>query len=499
MGKKIYFLSNKNNFLLDKDIKLAPKPTKNDLICSRYEYKDIITHNFKLEKSSILNNELNIQTEIKMFEEAGLNIEKTYKISHLVKRHYIGYETLIEGFAIDKELTKEKYTKKIKKIKYIDIMILPFLSFSTLYKRKLIKEKNDLFIYIGKDEAFTTFYKDGKYLSSQKTKSLNEMLDELESRQINISYEEFLEALSTNGLDREKYSPKNYIFYEYILQTFSQIFSKINNLVLHNRSIYGFEYIDSIYIYIQDGIVIKSLTKAMQIFQNIPEIKDFNFFNKKLTFDIDILDLISAYYIQDHIDNNLNKEEFINLTIFERKIPFFKTQLGRLTLNSVVVTLLASSYPIYLEYKIYEKSTIKEELEMKKNTIINSSMGLDNLYNKKKQKLSNITKKLKEMDKKFLDLKKIASSLIKMKTNENKYTTILLQINNQLKKYSLKIDKIEQKGDRKLAIELSSDINKRDTIALFMQEFFKLGYRAVYSNEIKLSQQKYKSVITLQR
>ena len=54
-------------------------------------------------------------------------------------------------------------------------------------------------------------------------------------------------------------------------------------------------------------------------------------------------------------------------------------------------------------------------------------------------------------------------------------------------------------GDRELAIELSSKINKRDTIALFMQEFFKLGYKSVSSNEIKLSKQKYKSIIILKR
>jgi hypothetical protein len=77
---------------------------------------------------------------------------------------------------------------------------------------------------------------------------------------------------------------------------------------------------------------------------------------------------------------------------------------------------------------------------------------------------------------------------------------MLLKINKILKNYQLSIDQITQADDHALNLELSSKQNKRDTIALLMQDLLSVGFSSVTSSEITLSDDEmYKSIVTVKR
>ncbi len=112
---------------------------------------------------------------------------------------------LIEAFAIEIDRITESLSSVLNHSKHIDFLALPFLSFSTLYKNKIIEKKNDLFIYIDEYEAFLSIYKDGKYLSTKSLMNLEEMVKKLQTAGVEISVSELKEHLYEKGLDSTSY------------------------------------------------------------------------------------------------------------------------------------------------------------------------------------------------------------------------------------------------------------------------------------------------------
>ncbi len=493
MAKAVYFigLQNEKNFLFDKTPHEVSKKPAKAIVGARLAYDDILSHGFKIEKS-LTDDELLVTTEIKMYEETGLDIEKSYRIGHIQKDKYTGYERLYEGFAIDRTAFLEKYAASLKKIKHIDFLAIPYLAFSTLYRRKMLEGKQDLFVYISENEAFTAFYKEGSYISSKKAKTLGEMVSELDARNIRIDTEALKLILLEKGLVKENYTLEEYDLYDYLLQTFIQFFTKINNLAMHNRNIYGFSEIERIYFSLENRLI-PGLDVAMENFFTKPSLHDFGFYPDA---PYDTLDIIAASYIQDLSDT---PELAVNLTIFEKREAFYRTEVGKLFLSTVAAALLIGAYPGWQAYEIHRMEAQKSELALKEQELSHASKKLQSRYKKLKKEIASVQKRKESVDRKLQNLKEVAQALVSLKSNDRKYTTMLLKITGLLQKYRLNVEKIRQTGEQQLDLELSSKENRRDTIALFMQDLLTAGYAHVSANEIALTDGRYKSIVTVKR
>ncbi|OQX74783.1 MAG: hypothetical protein B6D59_01150 [Campylobacteraceae bacterium 4484_4] len=493
MAKAVYFigLQNGQNFLFDKAPQEISKRPSKAIIGARLAYDDILSHGFKLEKD-LTGNELLVTTEIKMYEETGLDIEKSYRIGQVKKEKYTGYEHLYEGFAIDRAAFFEKYAQPLKKIKHIDFLAIPYLAFSTLYRRKMLEGRQDLFVYISENEAFTAFYKDGSYISSKKAKTLGEMVAELDARNIQTDTEALKLILLEKGLVKANYSLDEYDIYDYLLQTFIQFFTKINNLAMHNRNIYGFSEIERIYFSL-DNRLIPGLEEAMENFFTKPSLHDFGFYPDT---PFDALDIMAASYIQDLSET---PELAVNLTFFEKREALYRTETGKLLLSTIAAALLIGAYPAWQAYEIYRMEQQKSELTLKEQELSRASKKLQQRYKKLKKEIAAVEKEKKGVDQKLQNLKEVAQTLLSLKSNDKKYTTMLLKITGLLQKYRLSVEKIRQTGEQQLDLELSSKENRRDTIALFMQDLLAAGYAHVSANEIALAEGRYKSVVTVKR
>ena len=150
------------------------KLDKKSFIGSRVSYSDVILHSFKV-SDTISDDELKTNVEIKMYDDAGLDLQKKYKITYIKKELDFEDSVLIEAFAIEVDRITESLSSVLSHTKHIDFLALPFLSFTTLYKNKIIETKNDLFVYIDENEAFLSIYKDGKYLSTKSLMNLDDM------------------------------------------------------------------------------------------------------------------------------------------------------------------------------------------------------------------------------------------------------------------------------------------------------------------------------------
>lgn len=458
---------------------------------ARLNFNDIITHNFKLDKQ-LSPEELLVTSELKMYDEIGLDASKVHKISYETKKASIGNLKLVESFAIDKLAIEEKYQKNFSEVKHLDFLAIPFLVFETLYKNDIITKKNDLFIMIGEEEAFSTFYKEGEYVTSKKTLSLSDMVKELENINILTDVDKLKALLLQKGLVKENYDLHEYDLYDYIQKTFESFFSKTHNIALHNRNVYGFTQVERIFFSL-DNQLIAGIEEAASTFFSEATFQALNFLAKE---DINTIDAITASYIQDKLES---AEHTHNFTIFSKKAPLYKSEVGKLAFAACASLVMLSGYPAYQQYQIEttqaDNITLKEQLTILSQT----SKKLKSKKQKVEKEIKMAKVQQKKIDSDFQKLQNVASSLLALKSKDSKYTPMFLTINSLLKKYKLSVENVRQVDKGAMDFEIYSIENKRDTIAKFMSALLSKGYSSVTSNEIKLSAPVYKSIITVKR
>lgn len=459
---------------------------------SRVLYENVALYSFKI-PSVQANDDLTSLVEIKMYEEAGLDVNKSYKITYLVKELDYDEMCLVEAFAVDNEVLKGAYEESIKKVKYIDFLVLPFFAFKTFYTNKILTPKNDIFVYIGNDEAFLTFYRNGSYISTKSMINLSEIVEKLNAQDIVINLEKLNEILANKGLKAELYEKSESEFFVALESIFSDILTKINNIAMHNRSVFGFEKIERIFFSTKQGRIkgFKEFTSEFG-FTDV-DILDFNLFRDKQ--ENDFLDRVVCSYGLDKYIENSNKQ---NITIFSKPPSFLSTQFGKLTLwIFVFLTVLFGVYS-YFYFDIQNLQNQEALLQSKYQSIENRA----NIYKREtRRKIQEIKKSKEEIEKQnvvFESIKRSIDKLEKMKGKDNSYVNFLVSINQLLKKYQLKAKSIVQTGRSKMMIEVISNYGNRDKIAKFLKSLINEGFVNVKAQEIKLDDNKYISKVEIE-
>ncbi len=492
--RKIQYINPTDLSLLTYDGKYFQNTDKKENLytVSRVLYEDVVVYSFKI-PSSQAEDDLSSIVEIKMYEEAGLDVNKSYKITHLVKKLDYDDMSLVECFAIDLEILNETYKECIEKVKYIDFLALPFFSYTTLYTNKILTPKNDIFVYIGNDEAFLSFYKDGSYISTKSMINLKEIVAKLNSKEINIDLEELNETLLNKGLREDLYDRSEGELFLALEAIFSDILTKINNVALHNRSVFGFEKTDRFFFSTKYGRI-KGLKDFILNFGFIDvEIFDFNLFREKQ--ENDFLDKIVCSYGYDKYQQNSDKQ---NVTVFERMPSFLATQFGKLSLWILLLVAVLAGIFAFFYLDIQNLQMQKDLLESKFRSIQHRAK----VYKGETRKTVEEIKKTKEDIKKqniiYENIKQSIDKLEKIKSNNSGYVGFLAKVNPLLKKYSLRVKSIEQIKNKKLIIEVLSDYDQRDNIAKFLKSLISEGFVNVKTEEIKLEENKYLSKIEIE-
>ena len=466
---------------------------KKSIIGSRVSYSDVLLHSFKV-PSTMGDDELKTHTEIKMYDDAGLDLQKQYKITYSKKELEFEENVLVEAFAIEIDKITESLGRVLKQAGHIDFLALPFLTFSTLYKNKIIEPKNDLFVYINDDEAFLSIYKDGKYLSTKSLASLNETVRKLNSVGVDVSLAELKENLSTKGLDASKYERGDVALFTEIESMFATMLTKINDVVVYNRSVFGFEKIDRLFFNIQNT----RLRGVREFIHNFGfsdvEVLDFNLLkgeDKSKPFE-----KIVASYIYDKTESN----DFLhNLTIFQKEPPFYKKESGKVIITALLIVLLSFAYTGLVWYENSELKNQQALLQVQYDAMKKSEARYKAKISAVNKELQSVLDKKNTLDKKRQNIVESVTRLENLVSLKSGYSSFILSVNKLLKKHNLSTIGLSVIGKNSMSIEIVAEYKRRDSISEFMEDLIAAGFIGINTDEIKYDKDIYISKVEIKR
>ena len=358
----------------------------------------------------------------------------------------------------------------------------------------IINKPNDIFIYFDENDAFLSIYKDGKYLSSKGIANLEEIAKKINNAGFDITAIELLETLSTKGLDAKLYERGESILYNQLEAEFAKIFTKINDIVIYNRSVFGLEKIDRFFLSTKNGRI-KGIREFIANFGfGEVEIFDFNLFKQK--FEENFLDMIVASYVYDKF---VSKDDRHNLTIFPKEPPFYKKVSGLAIIGVIATILLSILYIFTLKVEINSLEAQRVELQSSYDNIKNS----ENLYKKRvsqiKDELKKVENENEELNNRVSNIEKSLSQLESIVSNKKGYSSFIISVNKLLKKYNLATTKIALTSKNKMEIEIIAEYSKRDNITKFMEELISRGFIGVRTDEIKSDKDIYISKIEIEK
>jgi len=466
---------------------------KKSFIGSRVSYSDVILHSFKVPES-MSDEDLNTNVEIKMYDDAGLDLQKKYKIAFIRKDLDFEDSVLIEAFAIETDRITESLSLVLNKTKHIDFLALPFLSFTTLYKNKIIEPKNDLFVYMDEHESFLSIYKDGKYLSTKSLINLDEIRKKLEVAGIDITIEALKEHLSNKGLDASTYERGETTLFNELETIFYAMLTKINDIVVYNRSVFGFEKIDRIFLSMQNGRL-KGIREFIKNFNTDEvEVRDFNLFRDKE--DGDFFEKIVTSYIYDKFDQ---KDFRHNLTIFEREPAFYKKESGKIFIVAGSLVFLSLLFVGSVWFENSELQKQKDILQVQYDVMKKNQTRYKSKINTVNKDLKMVTDKQEKIDKRVQNIANSMTQLENLREAKKGYSSFVFDVNKLLKKHALSTTKILIIGKNSMSVEIIAEYRKRDSITKFMEDLIESGFIGITTDEIKSDKDIYISRIEIKR
>ena len=424
---------------------------------------------------------------MKMYDEAGLDAETEYKIVSLPIELENSDAVYIESYATPLERLDELFLSIAKKNSHIDAIILPSLSYAALYTTEKLDKKNDLFIYLGDDDSYAVMYKNGQYISTRGLPTLNEL-----ALKFNLDLKTTKDVLKTKGLDKSRYAFDE-MYSISVEDELNKLVDRVIQAVVHKSGIFSLNKLDHIFLdfegseipgffdlFIERGYD-ESEKVVLDIFPDIEATK------KHLA--------ISALYALSALQQNL---DFVNLSIYDRKPPFFKTNIGQFSLLLFGSLVLASIYPIYAYMQIQELTTTQNNLTTKLKQIEKITKKL----NKKLKSEKSVRDTLKKQNIELRKTIKSYDSMLDTLEFFNKDTLLkqkmLKDIDLALKKYKLSAKSITYNKNH-IVVHIVANFNKRDRITQFMEELIHKDYSSVTTTKVEKYENYYESLVEIKR
>ncbi len=487
---KILFIIDENRqFLFDgKEFTKTPsKKLKEYYSASTIPSSMIRTHGFKMLKNTSAE-KLEIQAEMRMYEEAGLNSETDFKITSLTIPLENDENDYIESYATEISILEEKFQNIAKINNHIDAIFPASLSYISLYNFELIDKKNDLFIHFGDDDSYAVIFKNGQYIATRTIPSLNELATKL-----GMELEVLKNTLITKGVDSELYEDSEFLQMSDVQEEFSKIIERISHAVGHKRGVFKLEHIDRIFL----DFEAQDIPKLLSLF-NSYGYED----SIKQTLNIfDNIDIGMKHFALNALYAlGVAQEKYLiaNQTIYERKPIFIKTHSGQFTMVLLLSLLIASVYPIYAILEL-------DKLEIKKNDLESQVTKLEHITKKLQ---INLKKQRGARDKLKNDKSKIITKLdgynqmLTTLENFNQETInrqkMMKDVNSIMKKYSLSSKNMHFSDAKMITIQIITKYDARDDIAMFIKELLAKGYSKVQTAKVERNENYYESFVEIE-
>lgn len=439
--------------------------------------------------STLSEDDLEIQTEIKMHEEGGLKADLDYEIASY--KHVLEFEnsTLVEAFASSHEALDNCCADIVKTTKVIDWVVPSFITYSSYYADNTVEAKTDLFYYLGDEEAYAVLFHKGFYIAHRKILSIQEL-----AKEIGVDEKRCATMLRKYGLVEEAYPEEERPFIDQLQAVFSKQVEKIVHTINHKRGLFGIEGIERIFIDFK-GNELFGLEEVFAAYgmENLE--------SKPLVCNSDDLAnthrFIKAMYI--YLCENNRMHNALNLTPYERQAPWLKRHSSHLILSTAAAVLIALIHPgyFYIQDSIFDEKISELNMRVVSMEAKTKSLGI---------KLKALQKEVKQDEAKVLGMKDVN------KVHQITLDTLPLLMNTRyirqkmmydaldmLNLHKLSTVSMEQNSTESMKIHVIADYTSRDKIAKFMKAWMASGYKEARTKEIYLDENIYESKIEVHR
>lgn len=446
------------------------------------------THGFKTSKNTSLE-KLEIQAEMKMFDEAGLNPDIDFKITSKIIPLENDDDNYVEIFASETLKIDNKFKNIVKKNNFIDAIFPPSLSYRSLYSFKLLDKKNDLFIHFGDDDSYAVIFKNGQYISTRSIPSINDL-----AKNANVELNQMREILSKKGLDNTQYSDDEFLLMGNMEEQLSKIVEKISYSVGHKRGIFKLDSIDRIYLDFETS----DIPGFLDLFNHYgyeDTIKEkLNLFN-----DVEIgmkHYALNALYVLGTVQE---KYSIINLTLYERKPAFIKTNVGHISMITLLALIISSIYPIYASLELEKLHKSQNKLKTNINKIKKVTKKLQVSVKKEKEVRNKLKVEKSKYMKEITSYDHLLTALQSFRQETLFRQKMMKEVNITMRKYKLSSKHLEFKNPGSIKVQIITDYNKRDNIAKFIKELIRKGYSHVDTKKVEKIENYYESFVEIKR
>jgi len=481
-GNSIVFLDNEHTIVYDGEKPVFDTKNKHPELFSAVAVPLKYIHSFSYKiPNNVSDDELALKTELKMYKEGGLDVEKEYSIDFI--KYDLGDEYLVEAFGLVKDDFDHYLADFSYKIDVVDLAFPRFLAYEALYETQKAEKSNDLYIYISNDEAFGTIYQNGKYIGHRVINSLQAI-----SKRTGLELVKLKEYLREKGFKRENYTLEETLILDTIIEVFSKDIEKIVYSVNHKRGLFGLSGIDSVFIDF-DGNNLEGLEKFFSQYGFEPTIKPLQQQTQELTPSLSVL---LGYIFKLH-----NGADFhhVNLTHLARKKPLTQYVGFRYLIETVIVIVFLLGIGIFVSYYL---DTQKDKISKLDHKVKEQKKRIEelSLRMKKIQKKNNtLLKEKKALEDKIFVYETTSSVISMIGQTSIKRQKMMNDILKVLKKYRLNTSSLLQKDEKSFEILLISQSNRRSDISKFMHDLIEMGYKNVMTRDITYENGIYKSKI----
>jgi len=446
------------------------------------------THSFKVPES-ISPEKLEIQAEMSMYEEAGLDAETDYKIGYVKQPLEFEPSLLIESFAISHKALSEQFGALAKAAAAIDYVVPSFIRYQALYGFEKLEPKTDVFIHLGEEESFAAVYKEGKYLSLRLLPTLKELAEKLGKE-----VKEVRSVLCKKGVLNDNYIPEEFLLVNDIQNEFSTIVERTAHSISHKRGLFGIDTIDRFFIDFEGSDIPGFLDMFDSYGYDTASKQPLNVFEKleaPMRYHA-----LGALYALGAVQQ---KYDALNLTVFERRPHFLSTYSGQFSIVMAASLLLAMAYPIYATFKASalqgEVAVLQQQYDLQQQ----QTKKLQERLKAERAKRDDLRNQLALEQQQIERIDMMIDALGALTDDYLQRREMLKEVNAALRLFGLSSNRMDLNGSKQVNVHVISEYDRRDEIAKFMEHLLQKSYAHVSTNEIILEGNVYESVIEIRR
>lgn len=487
--KIIFILDEKREFVFDGTRFSEPvqKDQKEYFNAAVAPSSDIRTHGYMVEKN-ISAQKLEMQSEINMYEDGGLNPEIEFVISSIIIP-LEDDENFVESYAVESSILDEKFAPIANKYGHLDLIFPPALAYSALYTSEILEPKNDIFIYLGEQNAYAVIFKNGNYISTRTIPTIEEI-----GLKVNRDASALSEILAAKGVEEGLYRDDEFLLMTDTQEELSKIIERIAHSIGHKRGTFKLDAVDRIFLDFEG----RDIPGFLNLFDNYGY-KDVS--KKVLDAFVDVElgmkhNAVSALYALCVAQDKLKP---INFTKYERRPSFLKTKVGEFSVVMASAFVLAAIYPLYAFVYLSQLDSTQIDLQAKALEVTKATTKLQEDLKQKKQQRDALKDQQNEVLAKMDSYVNMLNALEKLDKDTLFRQKMQKDINQAMRKYKLASKKIEFREPGIFNIQVVSKFSQRDDIAMFMKELIRVDYTNVTTKKVQKYDDYYEGIVEIQK